>query len=70
MGLPDVSRHRQRRQSAGKLIDSRQLHGAIDLTTTEVADYLFGGVLPCNADRFGAIARTGIPCVLSAARST
>ena len=48
-----------------KLIDSRQLHGAIDLTTTEVADYLFGGVLPCNADRFGAIARTGIPCVLS-----
>ena len=48
-----------------KLIDSRQLHGAIDLTTTEVADYLFGGVLPRNADRFGAIARTGIPCVLS-----
>ncbi|MCP1108547.1 Tm-1-like ATP-binding domain-containing protein [Serratia nevei] len=48
-----------------KLIDSRQLQGAIDLTTTEVADYLFGGVLPCNADRFGAIARTGIPCVLS-----
>ncbi|OKB64476.1 hypothetical protein BHU62_22510 [Serratia marcescens] len=48
-----------------KLIDSRQLHGAIDVTTTEVADYLFGGVLPCNADRFGAIARTGIPCVLS-----
>ncbi|WP_213978309.1 Tm-1-like ATP-binding domain-containing protein, partial [Serratia marcescens] len=48
-----------------KLIDSRQLHGAIDLTTTEVADHLFGGVLPCNTDRFGAIARTGIPGVLS-----
>lgn len=65
MGLPDVSCDRQRRQIVGKLIDNRQLHGAIDLTTTEVADYLFGGMLPCNADRFGAIARTGIPCVLS-----
>ncbi|AIA46186.1 hypothetical protein L085_03640 [Serratia sp. FS14] len=52
-------------RSLEKLIDNRQLHGAIDLTTTEVADYLFGGVLPCNTDRFGAIARTGIPCVLS-----
>ena len=55
-------------RSLEKLIDNRQLHGAIDLTTTEMADYLFGGVLPCNMDRFGAIARTGIPCVLSAAR--
>lgn len=48
-----------------KLIDSRLLSAALDLTTTEVADYLFGGVLPCNEDRFGAIARTSIPCVLS-----
>lgn len=48
-----------------KLIDSHLLSAALDLTTTEVADYLFGGVLPCNEDRFGAIARTGIPCVLS-----
>ncbi|MCS4268373.1 Tm-1-like ATP-binding domain-containing protein [Serratia sp. BIGb0163] len=48
-----------------KLIDSRLLSAALDLTTTEVADYLFGGVLPCNEDRFSAIARTGIPCILS-----
>ncbi|CAI1182238.1 Tm-1-like ATP-binding domain-containing protein [Serratia ficaria] len=48
-----------------KLIDSRLLNAVLDLTTTEVADYLFGGVLPCSGDRFGAIARTGIPCVLS-----
>ncbi|OJT44904.1 Tm-1-like ATP-binding domain-containing protein [Serratia plymuthica] len=48
-----------------KLIDNRLLNAALDLTTTEVADYLFGGVLPCNEDRFGAIARTAIPCVLS-----
>lgn len=48
-----------------KLIDSRLLSAALDLTTTEVADYLFGGVLPCNEDRFSAIARTRIPCILS-----
>jgi uncharacterized protein (UPF0261 family) len=48
-----------------KLIDSRLLSAALDLTITEVADYLFDGVLPCNEERFGAIARTGIPCVLS-----
>ncbi|CAI0905848.1 Uncharacterized conserved protein [Serratia quinivorans] len=48
-----------------KLIDSGLLSAALDLTTTEVADYLFGGVLPCNEERFSAIARTRIPCVLS-----
>lgn len=50
-------------QSMEKLVDSGLLHGLIDLTTTEVCDYLFGGVLPCSEDRFGAIARTRIPCV-------
>ena len=35
----------------------------IDVTTTEVADLLIGGVLPCTEDRFGAIARTGVPYV-------
>ena len=46
-----------------KLVDSGLLYGLIDLTTTEVCDYLFGGVLPCTADRFGAVARTRIPYV-------
>ena len=46
-----------------KLIDSGFLLAAIDLTTTEVADYLFGGVLPCTDDRFGAIIRTRVPYV-------
>ncbi len=46
-----------------KLIDSGLLTSAIDLTTTEVADHLFGGVLPCTEDRFGAIIRRGIPFV-------
>lgn len=46
-----------------KLADSGLLTGVIDITTTEVCDYLFGGVLPATEDRFGAIARTKLPYV-------
>jgi uncharacterized protein (UPF0261 family) len=46
-----------------KLIDSEFLTSAIDMTTTEVADYLFGGVLACNDDRFGSIIRKQVPYV-------
>jgi uncharacterized protein (UPF0261 family) len=46
-----------------KLVDSGLVAGVIDVTTTEVADFLVGGVLACADDRFGAIARTGIPYV-------
>ena len=35
----------------------------IDATTTEVADYLVGGVFACSDDRFGAVARTKLPYV-------
>ncbi|GIL01873.1 MAG: UPF0261 protein [Alphaproteobacteria bacterium] len=49
-----------------KLADSGLLAGVIDITTTEVCDLLFGGVLPATRDRFGAIARTRIPYVGSA----
>ena len=52
-------------QSMEKLVDSGFLAGVIDVTTTEVADYLVGGVLPCTEDRFGAMARTRIPAVVS-----
>lgn len=48
-----------------KLIDSQLLHSVLDMTTTEVCDYLFGGVLACDEDRFGAIQRTQTPCVMS-----
>lgn len=48
-----------------KLIDSHLLHSVLDITTTEVCDHLFGGVLACDDDRFGSIARTQTPCVLS-----
>ncbi len=43
--------------------DSRLLTAFLDLTTTEVADMLVGGVFPATADRFGAAIRTGIPYV-------
>ncbi|MPT26168.1 MAG: UPF0261 family protein [Achromobacter sp.] len=50
-------------QSMEKLLDSRLLAGVLDLTTTEVCDLLFGGVLACTEDRFGAVARTRAPYV-------
>jgi len=50
-------------QSMEKLADSRLLSAVADITTTEVADFKFGGVLPCTADRFGAFIRTGLPYV-------
>lgn len=50
-------------QSMEKLLDDKLLDGILDITTTEVCDHLFGGVLACTEDRFGAIARTGAPYV-------
>ena len=46
-----------------KLADSGQLAGLIDVTTTEVCDYLIGGVLSAGSDRLGAIARSRLPYV-------
>lgn len=50
-------------QCLEKLIDSGLITAALDITTTEVADYLMGGVLPCTEDRFGAVIRSRIPYV-------
>lgn len=50
-------------QCMEKLIDSGLITACIDLTTTEVADHLVGGVLACTDDRFGAIIRRRIPYV-------
>lgn len=50
-------------QSMEKLVDSGLLESVIDITTTEVADHLLGGILPCTEDRFGSIIRTKIPYV-------
>ncbi|WP_075183144.1 Tm-1-like ATP-binding domain-containing protein [Pantoea sp. 1.19] len=49
-----------------KLVAQHLLAGVLDLTTTEVADLLFGGVLACEPSRFDAVARTQVPCVMSA----
>jgi len=43
--------------------DSGLLAGFLDVTTTEVADMLVGGILPADQDRFGAPIRTGLPYV-------
>jgi uncharacterized protein (UPF0261 family)/ABC-type branched-subunit amino acid transport system ATPase component len=45
------------------LADSGLLTAMIDLTTTEVADMLVGGVFAATPDRFGAAIRTGLPYV-------
>ncbi len=50
-------------RSMEKLVDSGVISTVIDVTTTEVADMLMGGVLPADEDRFGAIIRTRTPYV-------
>ncbi len=52
-------------QSMEKLVDSGLMAGVVDVTTTEAADFLMGGVFPCREDRFGAVRRTRVPCVVS-----
>ena len=52
-------------QSMEKLVDSSLLAGVIDVSTTEVADLLMGGVFSAGEDRFGSIIRTRIPYVAS-----
>lgn len=37
----------------------------MDITTTEVADYIVGGVMACDSSRFGATIEKRIPLVLS-----
>jgi len=50
-------------QSMEKLVDSGLVAGVLDITTTEVADLVVGGVFPATEDRLGAIQRTGVPYV-------
>ena len=45
------------------LADAGALAGVIDVTTTEIADHLLGGVLSAGPDRLGAIARARLPYV-------
>ena len=50
-------------QSMEKLVDSGMVVGVLDMTTTEVADHIVGGVFSAGLDRIGAIARSGVPYV-------
>ncbi len=53
-------------RSMEKLVDNGFLTAVVDLTTTEVADMIAGGVMAASEDRFGAIIRQKIPYVGSA----
>jgi len=46
-----------------RLLEQRFVSGLVDITLTEIADLLFGGVLPALPDRLDVLARTGAPWV-------
>lgn len=50
-------------RSMEKLVDGGLLDAVVDLTTTEVCDMMFGGILAADEDRFGAIIRKQVPYV-------
>ena len=50
-------------QSMEKLVDSKLISAVIDVTTTEIADELVGGVLSAGPERMDAIVRTRVPYV-------
>jgi uncharacterized protein (UPF0261 family) len=52
-------------QAMEGLIRDGQVQGVLDLTTTELADELVGGVLSAGPDRLLAAARSGTPQVVS-----
>ncbi len=50
-------------QSMEKLASSGYLAGVLDITTTEVCDLLFDGILPASEERFGFLAQSNLPYV-------
>lgn len=44
---------------------SMDVQGVLDITTTEVADYIVGGVMACDSNRFDVILEKNVPLVLS-----
>jgi uncharacterized protein (UPF0261 family) len=52
-------------RSMEKLVEAGLIRGVLDITTTEVADEVVGGILPAGPHRFEAILRARIPYVLS-----
>ena len=47
------------------LVEAGLIQGVLDITTTEVADEVVGGILPAGEQRFDAILRARVPYVLS-----
>jgi uncharacterized protein (UPF0261 family)/predicted TIM-barrel enzyme len=47
------------------LVKEGLIQGVLDITTTEVADYVVGGVMACDSSRFDTIIEKKIPLVLS-----
>lgn len=52
-------------RSMEALIESGMVAGVLDLTTTEWADELVGGVLSAGPTRLDAAAKAGLPCVVA-----
>jgi uncharacterized protein (UPF0261 family) len=52
-------------QAMEKLVESGMIDGVLDITTTEVADEVVGGVFAAGSERFDRILEKGIPYVVS-----
>src|SRR4029077_19739098 len=52
-------------QAMEKLVEAGLIQGVLDITTTEVADEVVGGILPAGPPRFEAILQAKVPYVLS-----
>jgi len=50
-----------------QLVTAGQIAGVLDITTTEWADELVGGVFTAGPDRLGAAARAGVPAIVTPA---
>ncbi|XP_062232758.1 toMV susceptible protein tm-1(GCR26) isoform X2 [Phragmites australis] len=48
-----------------ELVRGGFIQGVLDITTTEVADHIVGGVMACDETRFDAIIENKIPLILS-----
>ncbi len=48
-----------------KLVEAGLLRGVLDITTTEVADEVVGGIFPAGSARFDAILSARVPYVMS-----
>ncbi|KAJ7542795.1 hypothetical protein O6H91_09G012600 [Diphasiastrum complanatum] len=52
-------------QAMEEMVAQGFIQGVLDVTTTEVADHIVGGVMACRSDRFKTILEQKIPLVLS-----